>query len=111
MIDSNYSGVEAFRFDLKEIEGLTRLPDHGGLTMVEAERHLGISKNVLLNLIAIGALSSQMSINPKKQMPPTDYPPVSNRRIQRAVYLPGKPRKRKRYSFAYHESSHCVRED
>ncbi|AVA21281.1 MULTISPECIES: TniQ family protein [unclassified Rhizobium] len=57
-------GLDAFRFDVEEIRRLTMLPDHGGLSLSDAEKRLRLARPVLAALIDQGFIEAEHAINP-----------------------------------------------
>lgn len=68
-VDHHVYGLEALLFDVDEVRQLTRLPDHGGLSLTEAERQLAINDKVLWKLIELGHLKVETAINPVNRCP------------------------------------------
>lgn len=68
-VDHHVYGLDALLFDVDEVCQLTRLPDHGGLSLTEAERRLAINDKVLWKLIELGHIKVETAINPVNRCP------------------------------------------
>ncbi len=68
-VDPTTNGLDAFWFDVAEVKQLTKLPNHGGLSLAEAETRLALNWRVLLKLIEHGFLPVEIAVNPVNRCP------------------------------------------
>jgi hypothetical protein len=70
-IDPAERGFMALRLSLTEVMSKVRLAEHGGLSLREAEKALGVNGYVMTKLIGIGQIQTEQGINPKNRCPQT----------------------------------------
>ncbi|MEI5679516.1 MULTISPECIES: TniQ family protein [unclassified Mesorhizobium] len=62
--------------DLSELRSLVRLEDHGGMSLRQAEKSLGVTTGVLKALVMHGHLPSRVEVNPINRCPQTVIDPA-----------------------------------
>ncbi|MFK0382439.1 TniQ family protein [Agrobacterium sp. NPDC090273] len=66
---SEKAGLEAIVVDLAEVREKTKLEDHGGLSLVDAGKSMGMQSLVLEKLIDRGYIAAEVAINPVNRCP------------------------------------------
>jgi len=70
-IDPSERALMSLRLSVSEVTSKVRLSEHGGVSLREAEKTLGVTGAVLLKLIDRGYILAEQGINPRNRCPQT----------------------------------------